>query len=33
MGKSDKAASDDIKILFPGVCLPLPQGYIHVLNH
>ena len=25
--------SVDIKILSPGVCLPLPRGYIHVLNH
>ena len=28
-------ASVDIKLLYPGGCLslPLPQGYIHVLNH
>ena len=25
--------SVDIKILSPGGCLPLPRGYIHVLNH
>ena len=23
----------DIKLLHPGGCLPLPRGYIHVLNH
>ena len=22
-----------VKILPPGVCFPLPRGYIHVLNH
>ena len=25
--------SVDIKTLSPGGCLPLPRGYIHVLNH
>ena len=25
--------SVDIKILSPGGCLPLPRGYIHLLNH
>ena len=25
--------SVDIKFLSPGGCLPLPRGYIHVLNH
>ena len=25
--------SVDIQILSPGGCLPLPRGYIHVLNH
>ena len=25
--------SVDIKILSPGSCLPLPNGYIQVLNH
>ena len=28
-----EALSVDIKILSPGGCLPLPSGYIHVLNH
>ena len=27
------AFSVDIKLLPPGYCLPLPQGYIHVSNH
>ena len=25
--------SVDIKILSPGGCLPLPGGFIHILNH
>ena len=25
--------SVDIKILSTGGCLPLPRGYLHVLNH
>ena len=25
--------SVDIKLLHPGGCLPLPRGYIYVLNH
>ena len=28
-----KLATDDIKTLSPGSCMPLPRGYIHVKNH